>query len=180
MTTSIVIPTRQRLRHATTPAVRDANGKVLVAANDNFAVDPATRAYRVDTPIERLAKAKRITATQLEAGNRFYADFYAAGLSPLGAVDYGKPMVDGTSPAGQSDYRAAAGERYRRACLAIGPALLKVIDRVVLREMQVEAAGRDVSGRADDTPARSVGMWALTEGLDVLAAFYKLVTPRSN
>lgn len=157
----IIIPTRERLR----------------AANDNFVVDPATRAYHfTDTPVDRLQAAGKLTNVQAEAAQRFYADFYAAGLSPLGAIDYSKDHVDGTPPTWQSDYRMSASDRYRSACGSMTAQTRKFVDRVVLREMSVEAAGRDVTGRANAREARAVAMDRLSEGLNDLAVFYKLIT----
>jgi hypothetical protein len=152
----------------------------LQAANDNFVIDPTTQAYHFkDAPIERLLRSKSITTGQAEAGRRFYADYYMAGLAPLGAQDYGKPIVDGTSPMGHSDRRHSAVDRYNLACKAItfgNGQTLKVVDRVVLREMSVESAGRDVSGRKDDKQGRAVGMDRLIEGLDMLEKHYGLIS----
>lgn len=161
----IIIPTRERLR----------------AANDNFVVDPETRAVRIQSPIARLKATGKINGVQAEAADRFYADYYAAGLAPLGAIDYGKAIVDGTSPAGQSDRREAASNRYRGACDAIGSSVtLKFVDRVVLREIAVETAGRDISHRSDAREARAVAMDRLYEGLDALAEFYRLIPRRGS
>jgi hypothetical protein len=176
MTITITPPTRQRIARATTPPVVDDAGNVLVAANDNFTVDPVTRAYHLkDSPIERLAGQGKITAIQKQAAERFFADYYNAGLAPLGAVDYGKAMVDGTTPQSGSDFRFAAADRYRAATKILSAGVLKVVDRVVLREMSVELAGRDATGFQNAPQARAAGMFALMEGLDVLAKHYGLV-----
>lgn len=175
-TDKITIPTRQRLRLATTPAVIDDSGKVLVAANDNFTVDPLTQAYVVrDSPVDRLLRSKKITPDQHAAATRFYEDYYNAGLAPLGAVDYGRAIVDGTPPAGHSDFMAGASERWNRACKAMSKRVLKVVDRVVLREIPVEMAGRDL-GIENAPQARAVGLFALTEGLEVLVRHYEITT----
>lgn len=161
----IIIPTRERLR----------------AANDNFVVEPETRAHRIQNPIARLKATGKINGVQAEAAERFFADYYAAGLAPLGAIDYEKAIVDGTPPQGHSDYRSAASDRYRGACSAIGSTLtLKFVDRVVLREIPVETAGRDISHRSDAREARAVAMDRLCEGLDCLAEFYRLIPKRAS
>lgn len=159
----IIIPTRERLR----------------AANDNFVIEPETHAYRIQNPIARLKATGKINAVQAEAAERFYSDYYAAGLAPLGAIDYGKTQVDGTPPQGHSDHREAASERYRGACASVGSAItLRVADHVVLREIPVETIGRTISGRSHAREARAVAMDRLTEALDSMAVFYRL-TQRS-
>lgn len=156
----IVAPTIERLAHA----------------NDNFVVEPETRAYRIQSPIARLKATGKINGVQAEAAERFYADYYAAGLAPLGAVDYGKAQVDGSPQPGHSDYRSSASDRYRGACASVGSALtLRLVDRVVLREMPIEEAGRDISNRSDAREARAVAMDRLYEGLNCMAVFYRLV-----
>lgn len=176
MTISITPPTKQRLAHVASPPVIDDQGNVLVPANDNYTVDPVTHAYHLKAaPIERLAGEGKITAIQKQAAARFYADYYNAGLAPLGAVDYSKEMVDSSPVTSNSDFRADASDRYRAACKTLSPGTLKIVDRIVLREMAVEMAGRDVTGRKDAREARAVAMFALADGLDCLAKHYKLV-----
>ncbi len=168
-------PTTHRLARATTPAVVDPSGRVLTAANDNYRQDPVTRAYHVqDSPVERLAAAGKLSAVQKQAADRFFADYYNAGLAPLGAVDYGKAHVDGSSPSYGSDFRHGAADRWNNACKALSAGTLKIVDRVVLREMSVELSGRDM-GYNNAPQARAVAMWALTDGLDTLGRHYKLV-----
>ncbi len=156
----IITPTAERLTHA----------------NDNFIIDATTRATKIQNPIARLRATGKISGPQAEAAERFYADYYAAGLAPLGAVDYSKAIVDGTSPQGHSDRRLAASDRYRGACASVGSAVtLRVVDRVVLRELAIEQVGRDISQRAHAREARAVAMDRLCEGLDCMAEFYRLV-----
>ena len=151
-----VPPTPERLRHA----------------NDNFVtVAGATRIS--DAPVDRLFNAGKIDKTQHEAGQRYYADWYAAGLAPLGAIDYGKPQVDGSKPTEVSEFRMAAVDRCNRATRSMGRNR-RTIDMVVLLEQGVEAAGREVGFR-NAPQARAVGLDRLRAGLDDLAKFYKLV-----
>jgi hypothetical protein len=156
----IIAPTAERLLHA----------------NDNFVIDPSTNATKIQAPIARLKATGKINGVQAEAAERFYADYYAAGLAPLGAMDYERAIVDGTPPQGHSDYRSAASDRYRGACSSVGSAItLRVVDRVVLREIAIETVGRDISHRAHAREARAVAMDRLCEGLDCMAVFYRLV-----
>lgn len=169
----LVKPTRQRIDRAKTAAVINGDGDVLVAANDNF-VQNADRAYVMqDAPISRLLKSGRISSVQHEAGVRFFSDWYAAGLAPLGAQDYGRPVVDGRSPASESDYRVGALGRYNKACAALPHFLLLVVDSVVLLEIQIETVGRGL-GLNNAAQARAVATDRLCLGLDALASHYRL------
>ncbi len=153
-----VVPTPERLR----------------AANDNFVVDRKTGTHTMqDSPVRRMHKDGRLTDAQLDAAERYYADWYAAGMAPLGAVDYGRPMVDGHSPKTESDYRVGAAQRWRRARTDLG-ALGQVVDRVVLEEQSLEAAGADL-GWTGASQRRAVATDRLRLGLDVLARRYGLV-----
>lgn len=154
----------------------------LRAANDNFTVDKKTGTYVFhDGPVERLYKQDKLTEHQIEAARRFYQDYYAAGMAPLGAQDYTRPVVDGRSPLIESDFRMGAAQRYNEACEALGSHFLKVVDRVVLREMNLEAAGKLI-GYGNASQARVGALERLSGGLEVLAGYYKLVTkmPRSR
>lgn len=146
----------------------------LAAANDNFVIDRTTRAYTMrDTPCDRLHRAGKIDDTQLEAARRYYADWYAAGNAPLGAVDYERPVVDGSSPKGESDYRLGALARWRGHRDALGR-LGVVVDNVVLLEAPLAAAGA-AAGVRGESQMRAVASFALLAGLDLLARRYGLV-----
>lgn len=113
-------PTPERLRHA----------------NDNY-VSIGGAHLMQDAPIAALYRAGKITKVQHQAAERFFADFYDAGLAPLGAQDYGRPVVDGRSPRSESDKRFAAVDRYNAACKSLSRYGLREVDRVVLRLMPV-------------------------------------------
>lgn len=170
-TEEIVKPTRQRLRMAKSPAVI-IDGKIVIAANDNYVIDSETGAARMqDSPIDRLRRTGSITEGQHAAGKSYYADWYAAGLAPLGAFDYTRPIVDGASPKSHSDYRSSASFRWNAARGAMGSFLAAVVDPVVLSELSLEQAGFGV-GVKNRPQAVAVARDRLVGGLDVLAKQY--------
>jgi hypothetical protein len=175
----IAIPTRQRLKIARTEAII-VDGKVVRPANDNFVVDAVTGATRMhDSPLDRLKRTGAITPTQHEAGARYLADYYQAGLAPLGAFDYSRPVVDGASPKGHSDYRFAALQRWNGARAAMGDRVAAVADPVILHEQSIEAAGRSV-GHANRPQAVAVATDRLIGALDILAKRYGLETKNAH
>lgn len=153
----LVKPTRQRLKHA----------------NDNYTLTDDRAHAMQDAPIQRLCKAGRISNLQMEAGNRFYGDWYNAGLAPLGAIDYERPTVDGKSPKGESDFRVDALQRFNFACRAMTFPILSVVDAVVLAEVSVEKAGQAL-GYNNAPQARAVATDRLAMGLDILVNHYGL------
>lgn len=154
------------------PAVPTAER--LSAANDNFVINKATGAYHVlDTPCERLHKQGRLSDPQLAAAKQYYADWYAAGLAPLGAVDYERPMVDGATPRSESDYRLGALARWNGARAELGK-LGEVVDRVVLLEQSLTDAG-EVAGLRGESQRRAVAGYVLPIALEILAVRYRLV-----
>lgn len=120
----------------------------------------------VDRAIDRLHQTGQLDPDRKRndalhaAAEQYLADYYDAGLAPLGAVDYGRPMVDGVSPKTDSNYRSGARERWNRARAAMGrhgPA----VDRVVLDN--------------DTRPVWAGDMVAIRHGLELLARRYGLV-----
>jgi hypothetical protein len=155
-----VEPTPERLRHA----------------NDNHA-KIAGGATRVDDiQVIRLQRAGRLTNVQLAAAEQYFADWYNAGLAPLGAVDYGKEHVDGSKPMTVSERRMAAADRYNAATAVLGR-YARAIELVVLLDHTVEYVGRDV-GYGNAPQARVCGIERLEGGLDLLAVHYRLL-PRN-
>lgn len=65
---------------------------------------------------------KNITCyDRLNAGNRFYADFYKAGIVDLRIPDLEKPRVDGGNSKGVPEFVLDARERFNKAVLSLTP-----------------------------------------------------------
>lgn len=156
----IIIPTRERLRHA----------------NDNFVVTGvAIRMH--DAPLDRLYRAGEITPQQHLAGQTYYQDWYSAGMAPLGAVDYSRVLVDGSKPGGVSDFRMAALERFKRSASVLGD------DRTVVNSIVLHEQGLFVAGRAAGATTRTataVARERLSRGLGALAVRYGLLKQNAH
>lgn len=153
-----ILPTPHRLQHA----------------NDNYVLDPTTRATRMaDSPLDRLARSGGISNVQHAAGHAYFSDYYHAGLAPLGAVDYGKVLVDGSKPSSTSDRRLGARDRYNKAADALGGYFRPTVDAVCLHEQGLEVAGRKLNFN-NVSQARAAALVVLRGGLDVLARVYRL------
>lgn len=58
---------------------------------------------------------------RLDAANRFYADFYKAGIVDLRIPDLSKPRVDGGNAKGTPDFVLDARARFNKAMLSLNP-----------------------------------------------------------
>lgn len=161
--------------------------RLAKAANDNeFVHDkeangaPVQRRRVTDWPLARLRARglldadRRVNEILYDAGERFQADWHAAGLSPLGAIDYGREHVDGGALGGLnvSEFRLAALERYRRAAACMGSSAA-VVEAVACRgETIFEAANDNSLSNATiyrrGTAALRLGLWALAERYGLL------------
>lgn len=148
-------PTPERLRHA----------------NDNYLrVDGVVRV--TDTPIDRMLKRGEITPAQHAAGEAYRSEWQAAGLSPLGAVDYGRVQVDGKTPISTSDFRMMARDRFNRSNRAMSTAEKAVVNSIVLHEQTLFTAGRMAGETTRAAP--SVARALLLTGLTALAGAHGL------
>jgi hypothetical protein len=157
----IITPTPERLKHA----------------NDNFVSGHAV--LMQDAPIDRLLRAGEITEVQHQAGLAYYADWYAAGMAPLGAVDYSRVIVDGSKPELISDHRMSAQDRFNQSRRALTTYFGIVVDAVVLGEQGVANAGKAI-GINNRPQARAVAMDRLREGLGILAVRYGLAKKNAH
>lgn len=74
----------------------------------------------------------QITAQdRLNAGNRFYADFYKAGIVDLRIPDLSKPRVDGGNNKGTSDFVLDARSRFNKAFLSLNPEQSYIVWQIV-------------------------------------------------
>lgn len=160
--------------------------RVLKAANDNY-VAPATgiRTFK-DEPLQRLHARNELWRNDsvmnqrlLEAGERYYKDYYVSNMDPLASFDPTR-VFSGNSggqgmPASQS--QAVARADFRKAVKAVPAKYLKVVDRVVLQfQGDLVAIGHEATGSASRHTCRAVATERLSAGLYLLAKHYESPT----
>lgn len=128
-------------------------------------------------PLKRLHARHIISGIQFEAGYRYYQHWYAAGLSPFGAVDFGRVSGSREPGAGMaaSERQAHHRELYRIGERALGIGISAYVNAVVLQEQDPEAVGLRLTGRSAVNQARAAAIEIIRIGLDRLADAYDLV-----
>lgn len=111
------------------------------------------------------------------AGERYYADWYGAGMGGLQAIDYGK-VQGGQGGAGSAmpASRMAAQKRadYRAARAVLGSKYRKPVEAIILEgQSDLVGIGRAISGAASPHTARAVAIERFTAGLFMLARHYE-------
>lgn len=158
----------------------DATPERLAHANDNHVLIKGVRNFE-DELIMRLAKRgglypdRIINGRLLEAGERYYSDFYMANLSPLAAIDYGKVSGGGGNGSGMpvSEMQAIRRNAWRAAKAYIGKKYSQVVDLVLLEgQNDLVAVGAKASGLASPHACRAVATERLTAGLFLLNKHY--------
>jgi hypothetical protein len=160
--------TKERLKHAGTDATIGENGVRYIA----------------DTPLERLANRNSLSSDKdqnrrlLEAGQRYYRDWYLSGMDTLAAMDMSRE--GGTGAAGgpgmpSSEAQASRRQSWRDASEALGDRLRAVVDAIVLHEQaDLVALGQEVTIYRKRETARAVVLDRLIAGLEVLAKHYRM------
>lgn len=80
---------------------------------------------------------------RLNAGNRFYADFYKAGIENFKVPDLAKPRVDGGNNKGTPDYVLDARARFNAAYKALTIDGADLVMRVVCWDKQIKVNSND-------------------------------------
>jgi hypothetical protein len=112
------------------------------------------------------------------AGEKYYADWYGAGMGGLKAIDYGK-VSGGQGGSGShlppSMIAAKRREAYRNARAAMPDCTRKVVELILLQDQSLAAVGKAVTGSAVPVTCRAVAIERFTFGLYLLAKHYVLV-----
>lgn len=80
---------------------------------------------------------------RLNAGNRFYADFYKAGIENFKIPDLAKPRVDGGNNKGTPDYVLDARARFNAAYKSLTIEGADLVMRVVCWDKQIKVNSND-------------------------------------
>lgn len=146
--------------------------------------DPAP--LRRDSLLDKLADKgalyndRGMNAALKAAGEKYFEDWYGAGLSTLIAIDYGK--VSGGS-GGKGAGGMAVGrvqmqcrDSYRAARKALTPKYRKPVEAILLEgQTDLVAVGKAASGAASPHTCRAVALERFSAGLLLLAKHYVLL-----
>jgi hypothetical protein len=127
---------------------------------------------------QRYPDAKINAACHL-AGEKYYADWYGAGMGGLKAIDYGK-VSGGKGGSGShlppSRMAAQCRENYRAARAALLAKYRKPVELILLDgQSDLVAVGRAITGSPTARTCRAVAIERFTAGLYLLARHYVLV-----
>lgn len=165
-------------RNGITLVGRDPAAVAQVAANDNA---PARRA--VASPLDTLLARGVITDTQHTAGQRYYSDWYHAGLSGIGAIDYSAANGAGAGSAPHmmplTGLMALKRAEHRKARAALADQERAVLEAVVLEERSFTEAAKDATGIRNKQPALREGKRLLSAALSALERHYGLTNVRA-
>lgn len=75
---------------------------------------------------------------RLNVGNRFYGDFYKAGIVDLRIPDYSKPRVDGGNSKGVSEFVLDARERFNKAFLSLTPEQSYILWQIICLDKPIK------------------------------------------
>ncbi|MER8481187.1 hypothetical protein [Mesorhizobium sp. M1322] len=133
---------------------------------------------------ERMATRKQLSADPKlngllhAAGLRYESEFRQTGLSPLGAIDYSRTYVDGSSGPTISERAEAARRKFAAAQGAMTPDQARVVNAVVLAGRALADVGVEVTAYKQRDMAAAVAKERLVNGLTALAYGYGLLERR--
>ncbi len=152
---------------------------------DTETIEADITSLRLDSFLDKLAAKgalypdKGMNAVLHHAGEKYYEDWYNAGMSTLKAIDYGKVSggaggSGGSVPTGRM--QAQARESYRAARKALTPKYRKPVEAVLLEgQDDLVDVGRAASGAASPHTCRAVAIERFTAGLLILARHYAML-----
>jgi hypothetical protein len=120
-----------------------------------------------DAPFDRLVRRALLAPNNSHrnallgvAGERYRELWILAGLGPIRAQDLTRERTSAFSQWSPWRSQSIANNRieYRKARLAVLPEHRMVLDEVVLAEVDLITAGRNATGRRDDTAATAVAV----------------------
>ncbi|MEZ0212452.1 MAG: DUF6456 domain-containing protein [Xanthobacteraceae bacterium] len=167
----------------TMPRVTPAEARVAAAVNDND--EPGVK--RIVEGFDRMHARGQLDAEPLinralyTAGCRYQQDHHAAGLSPLGAMDYSRVFVDGGEGGGGlfgSENATRALQRFRSARVRMGDRFGPAVDAVVIEGKTLEDAGISLTKYKSAKQAAAVAQDRLDVGLRLLAVHYGTLVHR--
>lgn len=127
-----------------------------------------------DSPLDRLAfgAKPKITGDQYNAGVRYYADAYKAGMMPSGVIDPSKERVDGGQHKDIADAKIAAQTRFEHALRALGFVDLNVLDAMVIQEVPLGEYAERFTRHKKRIIRQGIALELLCHALDALDKHY--------
>jgi hypothetical protein len=158
----------------------DATPERLAKSNDNFKGKDGVRRF-VDSLLVRLAARsglypdKTINRSMLQAGERYYADWFGSNMSPLKAFDPTRVYTGSGTGSGMpaSEAQAQMRKAHRKARAYLGKKYAEALELMVLNEQtDLVAVGKKIGKVAHHRAARAIATERLTAGLFLLAKHY--------
>lgn len=160
------MPVKRKMEPPNDHRLARANGQIKMVEEGK------TRVYRMLPLIDLLRSRDQITPEQHRCGNWFYRDWYNAGLSGSGAIDYSKVRVDMSKVNLSSPRSIDAMTRWKNAVKAIGRIHCRPLTNMVLLEMSPEEYGQVYCGQKSPKLARLAAITVLTASLEALCDHY--------
>jgi hypothetical protein len=158
---------------------------IYAAVNDNQPQAEAAEAkgcvFRASDNLQRMHTAKQLdddpetNDALFAAGLRYAQDHHQAGLSPLGAVDYSREIVDFGGQHDAAEGRAIARDRYRAARELLGSRYGQVVEGVVVEGKSLGEVGAEITRYKDRGKAIAAAGERLNAGLRLLAVKYGIL-----
>jgi hypothetical protein len=155
-----------------------------LAKSDSTITEDGTRQFNDELLVRMASKGQlypdaKINAACHLAGEKYYADWYGAGMGGLQAIDYGK-VRSGQGGSGShlppSQMARQAREAYRAARAALPVKCRKPLELILLDgQSDLVAVGKAITGSATPRTCRAVAIERFTFGLYLLAKHYVMV-----
>ena len=157
----IIQPTPERLAKA-----GDATGEHVT--------ESGRRTVRMldGSQVSMLFERGSLNADQFNAGERFYADWYFAGLAASGVIDPARDVVDGGKIETMTERRLAALGRWQSAVQGVGKMHSQALTCIVLLDEPLEVYGRRYHKRASRKDATIAAITVLQVALAQLDLYY--------
>jgi hypothetical protein len=159
----------------------DATPERLAHSIENHIGDDGARHFTDELLIRMANKGQLypdadINRACLEAGERYYADWYGSNMSTLQAIDYGKVSGGGGGSGSSmpvSQMQAIKRASYRAARHYLGKKYREALELILLQgQTDLVAVGKSISGAVSPHTCRSVAIERFTAGLFLLMKHY--------
>jgi hypothetical protein len=158
---TLEVATPERLKHAGDATIerRIESGRVVLRMADGDI-------------LSYLSGRGVINAEQLQCGERFYRDWYNAGLAASGVIDPTRVVVDGGNSEPAMMRKMEAAQEWGNAIRAIGTVHSHPLTAMVLLEEPATVYAMRNTGYKDPKYARVIAYDRLKQALEALVVYY--------